>query len=283
MDVVYQLPAAYITEASTYKEEFLTVSEARDAVKKGFLKSKDLNMYSKNRGTIPMYLGDDPANLRRPIYINFKGYSNYGISKFQKKKGDLEPREEQKKKKKKDREDSEEKEETEEKKKKESWSIGFGLDDNPHLVELCADIDALVKKKVKAVETKIYEHFKMDPTETPLTYRKTGRSSSGSSIKTMRLTVRPGRCELGPSENLDIFKSLEFFPQNTPGLYQVVVHFDHVDISYEKEIISVGPILYASIVRQNPVPKNTKRKFREDTDSLNQTDGTKSAKPTETD
>lgn len=259
MEIKYSLPVPYITKASKYQEEFLTPKEFRQAFEQGFIKGKKLNTYSKNRCSISMYLGDDAKNLSRPIYVNFKGYSNYGISKFRGKGKEGEEPEEKTGKKDKD--------DKEKKKKLGSWSIAFNVEENPHLVEIANSIDNYVKDTIKPMKKKLYEYFSISDTDNPLTFRRCARASSGSTIKNFRLTIRPGKCELGSAKDFTDIKSLSEFTQDTPGDYKVVMHFDHIDISYEKDVVSVGPILYASIIRSDFSPKLVlKRKFRDDDD-----------------
>lgn len=276
MEVAYHLPTPYITTASKYPEEFLTIKEFGEAAESGFIKTKTLNTYKKNRCRLSLYLGDDPKNLSRPIYVGFKGYSKYGISKFKKQDEDTKKEETEEVPEVKDAKKTKQ----EQRKKLGSWSIAFSLEENPNMVTFCDIVDAKVKEFLAPLKAKIYDYFGVNVTETPLTYRKSGRATTGSSNKMLRLTVLPGRCELGPRDDYNVFESLSTF-ETGPGIYDGVLHVDHIDISFEKEVVSVGAIIYAVMIRKNPTPKvSLKRKIRDEepettsTDSLSEKDGT---------
>jgi len=265
MDTVYKLPKTYITKDTKYPEEFLTQGEFAQACSQKHVgvRGNKLIKSKANRCKLNLILTDDKKNQSRNIFLQIKGFSTYGLSKF---KGEgnygkeKEPQGEVKV----------ESEETKKKKSLGSWSIIFNTEENPHLQWISNLLDEQTKLLVKPHLPKIYEHFtgSEDPEDPPLfVYRKAARPSSGSTVKYFRITVYPGKVELGPMEDWDKRISLNQFPHEQPGIYQVVLNPDHIDISFEKGVITAGIILYAKIIRTELVddaaPTTKKRKFRE--------------------
>lgn len=265
MDTIYKLPNIYITKDTLYPEEFLIAKEFLSACKKEHIgvKGNRLTKVKPNRCKLNIILTDDKKNQSRGVFIQIQGFSSYGITKF---KGEGKQTEE--------KEEVKVESETNSKKKKlGSWSIVFNIDENPQMKTLADLIDAQTKFLVTPYVPKILEQFTGSETPEevpPFIYRKAARASSGSTVKYFRLTVSPGRVELGPISDWERRVSLNQFPQEQPGVYQVVVNLDHIDISFEKGVITAGAILYAKVVRTDMMDEGAtgkKRKFRETSES----------------
>jgi hypothetical protein len=266
MDVAYKLPNVYITKETSYPEEFLLPKEFVSACEKKHIgvKGNRLTKTKAIRCKLNLILTDDKKNQSRGVYIQVQGFSSYGITKYKGEGKSVEEKEEVKA----------ETEATSKKKKLGSWSIVFNIDENPSLKTLADLIDEQTKLLVKPFLPKIYEQFtgSENPEEPPpFIFRKAARASSGSTVKYFRLTVFPGKVELGPASDWEQRMSLNQFPQEQPGVYQLIVNFDHIDISHEKGVITAGAILYAKVIRTDMVDqassKNKKRKFRETSES----------------
>lgn len=263
MQKAYKLPSPYITNKSVYPEEFITISEFGKACKANHVKAKNKKFKAgKNgRGRLTFTLADDPKNISRPVLVSFKGVSTYGVSKFKTADtGDSE----------KTKDEGESKEEKKKKKNAGSWSIAFSLEENPKLSDLADHVDKLVVDTVKPHIEKIYEelcNWDKDQ-DTPTTvYRKAARSTSSDPSKYLRLTVQVGKTEFGPKDKFDKIVSLDQFDQETPGPYQIVMQLSHLDITYKDSVVSIGPIMYARMVRPAFEATTKKRKFRDDKDN----------------
>lgn len=247
---VFKLPPTYITKDTRYPDEFLTIKEVLVALESGDLKAKCKTFKgsrSDGRGRIPLYLGDDAKNVSRPIYIEFKAISPYGVTKF--KKTDTKIKDKGKE-------------------NDGSWSIAFSIEENPILSKFTEDIDEFVVAITSPFLPKIYEDL-MGVTKPekypPTVFRKCARASDGSSSNYFRLTIPVGRTEFGPADNLDEFVSLANFTQDTPGGYHNVALLSHIDVQLKKGTVSIGPVFYAKMVRNLPV-LTKKRRLRDDTE-----------------
>lgn len=262
MQKAYKLPTAYITNKSKYPEEFLTISEFGQAVAASHVKArtKKFKAGKGGRGRLTFTLADDPKNISRPVYISFKGVSTYGVTKFTKYPGDDD----------KSKEDGDEKEEKKKKKSAGSWSIAFSIEENTKLGHLAEEIDKVTADTVKPHLDKIYEELCNweDGMDVPATvYRKSARATSSSPSKYLRLTIQPGKTEFGPKDKFDTVVPLDQFTQETPGPYQIIMQLSHIDISYKEGVVTIGPVMYARIVRPAFEVSNKKRKFRDDKDN----------------
>ncbi len=244
---VFKLPPTYITKDSQYPDEFLTTKEVLQAIESGEIKTRCKTFkgnYLDRRGRLPLYLGDDPKNVSRPILVEFKAISTYGVTKYKK---------------------------TSDSKTKEndgSWSIAFSVDENPTLAKFTDGVDDFVSSITTPFLPQIYESLLgiTNPEKYPVTkFRKCARSSDGSTSKYFRLTIPVGRTEFGPADNLEEFVSLSAFPQDTPGIYHNVALLSHIDVQAKKGTIEIGPVFYAKMVRNLPVVAKTRR-LRDDTE-----------------
>lgn len=258
MKTVFKLPTAYIPKASLYQDEFLTIPEFKAAVKDDHIKvqGKKFIKGKRGHGRLRLYLADDPKNISRGVQVEFAAYSSYGVSKYAGEEDVVEKEPEQDK-----------KEDKKEKKKRETgWSITYSVDENPKLLTFTDEIDKLVADLVKSYLPKIYDDLCgiTDPADYPVTtFRKSARASGGSPIKYFRLTIPVGRTEFGPETNLEEFQSLDDFPQNTAGRYRNVALLSHIDVSYKDGVVSIGPIVYAKMIRTTVSKEKRKRKFRD--------------------
>lgn len=262
MQKAFKLPAPYITNKSQYTEEFITISEFSKAVAAGHVKvrAKKFKAGKGGRGRLTFTLADDPKNISRPVYISYKAVSTYGVTKFTKYGGDDE----------KSKDEGEDKEEKKKKKSSGSWSIAFSVEENVKLGHLAEEVDKLVADTVKPHLDKIYEELCNweDGQDVPATvYRKAARATSSSPSKYLRLTVQPGKTEFGPKDKFDVVVSLDNFTQETPGPYQIVMQLSHIDVSYKEGVVTIGPIMYARIIRPAFEISSKKRKFRDDKDN----------------
>lgn len=265
MDIAYKLPKTYITKDSKYQEEFLIGKEFVEACDKGHIgvRGNRLTKSKPNRCRLNLILADDKKNHSRGVYVQIKGFSSYGISKY---KGNGKVPEKTL--------ETEKPEEETKKKNLGSWSIIFNVEENPALKNLADIIDEQTKLLVKPFLPKIYEQFtgSEKPEDPPIfVYRKAARASSGSTVKYFRLTVIPGKVELGPADDWEKRMSLNQFPLEQPGVYQAIINLDHIDVSFENGVITAGAIVYAKIIRteivQDASPSAKKRKFRETEDA----------------
>lgn len=260
MQKAYKLPSPYITTKSIYPEEFITISEFGKACKSNHLKVKNKRFKAgKNgRGRLTFTLADDPKNISRPVLVSFKGVSTYGVTKFR----NLETDDGEKSK-----DEGDSKEDKKKKKNHGSWSIAFSVDENPRLGDLADHVDKLVTETVKPHLERIYEELCSwdKDQDTPTTvYRKAARSSSSDPSKYLRLTVQAGKTEFGPKDKFDKVVPLDQFAQETPGPYQIVMQLSHLDITFKESVLSIGPIMYARMVRPAFDATTKKRKFRDD-------------------
>lgn len=236
MDSVYRHPAPKIPRGSSYPDEFLTITEFKEAVSVGNVIAKDgLKILPGNRGRIHIAL-QDKKKFARDVQIEFKGESQYGISEFT---GTSE-------------------------KKGNSFSIGIDVpDDNSSLISFTDTVDSVVEALIPSKELLLPLYEAGPENDAPeVVFRKAARASKSGSTKTMRVQILPGRVELGPKKTPDVCQSLKEFGVGAPGEYFLVVKFSHIDLVYEDGVISAGPILQAKIVRSDIYNSGKKRKFR---------------------
>lgn len=240
MEEQYTLPAVYVPKESAYPDDFLSVSETVNAISKKHIKVVN-NVFTRrpfgSGGKLPLCVAEDTKTTSRPVLIEFAGTSTYGVSKY-KAFGD------------------------DKKQDGESWSIAYSIQENPSISKLAEAIDALTVDVAKEYLPKIYAEVCgiTDPKLYPTTvYRKTARGST----KYVRLTIQPGKVEFGPKKDLDKVQSLEEFPHDIPGPYHNVMALSHIDVSYKEDVLSIGPILYAKMIRAD-MAEPKKRKLRDE-------------------
>lgn len=255
MRAVYKLPTPYITKKSVYPDEFLTIGEFAEACEKNYVevKGKKFKKGKGNRGKLQLYLADDPTNISRPLYVEFKGVSSFGVTKYQELESEGKVKDEKEKSWKADG----------------SWSIVFSVEENPKLLAFCERVDKLVQRQTKNYLPKIYEDLcnVSDPKDYPVTaYRKAARATASSTTKYLRLTIPVGKTEFGDAKTLDEWTSLGDFEHDAPGPYRVVAMLSHIDVSFKEDVVSIGPIMYAKVVRTDFTKSTKKRCFRDDID-----------------
>lgn len=267
MDALYQLPTPYITKKSVYPEEFLTISEFISAVDADHIKVKG-GKFRKGKGTrgrLNLYLADDKKNISRPVYIELKGLSSFGVSKYKEFYKPVTDNQEAQ-----ENEEQVEKKEHSRKNGEGSWSIVFSLEENTKIQGLSEKIDEFVKAISKSFLPKIYDELcdiKTD-SDLPITIYRQSAKRSSSGVRFFRLTVLPGGTEFGTTKDLEVVQSLSDFAKDNPGLYRVVFQLSHIDATYDKDILTLSAILYARIVRSDFPLSVKKRKFRESGDDV---------------
>jgi hypothetical protein len=187
--------------------------------------------------TLKLFLDDGLSGPQRECMVQFKGSSKFGLGFFTAKDGSQE------------KEEEEENDSKKKPKKKRVKPAGIAFShESGSVQEFDAMLNAAVKYLFKENKKQLLDQICPGRTATPpIIQRRASRESSGSTCKNMRIICYPGRVELRTLDGSR--KSMQsYLAMAGEGDYTAVVSVAAIDASYEKEVISYGPVLYGVIV-----------------------------------
>lgn len=196
--------------------------------------------------TLPIYFNDGATGSTRPVLIEFRGFSQFGLGFF-KAKTDKKTQKKNGKKKRFDSEDDQPakkdkkaKDQEPEKPKVMAANISFDLntsEDVQILDEVAAKAVArIMKDRLPALENLVSPGEKLHTV-----YRKAARAASGRSRRSLRCSAYPGGVELYNEEKEHV--SMSKFPMDVRDKdYRVIVEWTSINATNKEGVISYGPV-----------------------------------------
>jgi len=206
--------------------------------------------------TLPLYFNDGATGPSRPILVQIKGVSQFGL-------GFYEGGEENKPEKQEKPDDSKKKK----KPRTKPASIALKFDESPEVQVLDLLINAAVKAIMEDKLAVLKQILAPEEDEVICVQRKVARASSGSTIKNLRAICYPGKTQLELGGQL---VSMKDFPKDE-GSYGMVLEIPSIDASYEKGVITYGPVIYGRSIRLVKQVEKKPLEWREETDGDQET------------
>jgi hypothetical protein len=196
--------------------------------------------------TLPIYFNDGATGTTRPLLIEFRAFSQFGLGFF-KGKTDKKATKKTGKKKRFDSEDDQptkkdkkSKEQEPEKPKVKAANIAFDLntsEDVQILDSIAANVvGRIMKDKLPALENLVSPGEKLHTV-----YRKAARASSGRSRRSLRCSAYPGGVELYNEEKDHV--PMSKFPMDLRDKdYRVIIEWTSINATNKEGVISYGPV-----------------------------------------
>ena len=229
---------------------------------------------------LSVYLNDGKSGTSRPVLIQFKAYSQFGLDFFKKKKnekGFAEDDEEEELPKKKGRGKGKDKDKKEETKPKQKPAlITFDYNKSPH-VQVVDNVLTRITNRVMSDQgylTKL-KSLVAPGSEDKVTavLRPAARASSGRVKKGLRASAYLGGCEFRDSSGKKV--CYNDFTKNYKGDYVAIVEFGGISASYKEGVLSYGPVLYVKKLAIDTKVQRPELEWREDDDERALVDLTK--------
>lgn len=178
--------------------------------------------------TLSVYLDDGKSGTTRPILIQFKGYSHFGLDVFKGKTS-----------KKGFQEDDEEKKETNNKAK--PGLITFEMNKSPDVQFLDPVVNEIVKRIMKKHLKSLKKLVAPGEKESDVkdVCRTFAKAASGRVKKGAKVSCYPGGCEF--RDKGDKIVSFNNFAKSYKGDYKIVVEWVGITATYKDSVLSYGP------------------------------------------
>lgn len=201
--------------------------------------------------SLPLFFNDGATGTTRPLLVDFKGFSNFGLSMYEGEDKDD----------KFSSKDEEEKPTTKKKPYVKPFTIALDFDSSPEVhcfnALLNAAVSGIMTKQLPLLQAQVAP----EDTEIQSFQRKVARASSGSSVKNVRIKCYPGSTQL---EEDGKQVSMEKFTKKAAGDYRVIVDAAAIDASMSEGQLTYGPVLYGRVIKLLKEEVRKPLQFREE-------------------